>query len=365
MRIVVTGGGTGGHVFPALETAEGAAAKGWEVRYLGSHRGQEGPACEKAGIEFEGYASEPLVRPASLRGLKAMLQMLRSSSAAKRSLALFRPSVIFSTGGYSSAPIVHAARRLGIPLVMHEQNAVPGRTNRLMARHATTICTVFRSVDRFLPAGKVVRTGMPIRARLRSSAQGTLPLGQDWVNPAPTILVMGGSQGSAALNDVALATAARMARSEVQWIHITGPKHFEAAMLSRQRLAIRAEHDLKAFLDVEQMAVAVFNSSLAVCRSGAGSLAELAAFRRPSILVPYPYAHGQHQLHNAEEFAEMGAAELLEQKDLDASGLEGRILGWLHDPDRVRRAQEALAEWDIVESVPRILDVLQEAGSRK
>lgn len=364
MRLVVTGGGTGGHVYPALETALGGQAAGWDVTYMGSHRGQEGAACQKAGMPFVGFQAEPVYRLLSPRGIRAILRLMRSSREAQKVLDQSRPDVVFSTGGYASAPIVQAAKRLGIPFVIHEQNSVPGRTNRILGQSAERICTVFHKTSAHFPKEKVARTGMPIRQVLREGAQGQLPFGNDWSSPVPLVFVVGGSQGSAALNDAALATAVRMVKTECRWLHVAGTKHIASVEQSLGKMAMSGSYDARAFLEAEQMSQALFASSVAVCRSGAGTLSELAAFRRPAILVPYPYAHSNHQLHNALEFEEMGAAEVLPQSELQPSSLEVRILAWLNDEDRVRRAQEALAEWDIVDSVARIINELKSAAAR-
>lgn len=364
MRLVVTGGGTGGHVFPALETAAAAGRAGWDVRYFGSQRGIEGGQCDKAGIGFLGFKSGPVYRPLSPRGVRSILNLLKASSAARAELQMWRPDVVFSTGGYASAPVVNAARKLGVPYVLHEQNTVPGRTNRLLGRDAFAVATVFGSASKFFPGARVERTGMPIRQALRDSAQGTLPLTHSIEKAAPIVLVMGGSQGAVALNDLALSTAVRMANTEIQWLHVTGLSHFESTSDSLRKLAVTADYTIKAYLDAQEMASALFSCSLALCRSGAGTLAELAAFRKPSILVPYPQAFGDHQRHNAIEFEQMGASDLVGQADVAPSTLEPRICSWLYDEGRRQQAAEALAAWDTPDSVDRILGLIGEAAKR-
>ncbi len=358
MRLVVTGGGTGGHVFPALETAQGACRRGWEVRYIGSIRGIEKAQCERIDMPFDGLLSGPVYRPYTPKGYRSIINLLKATQGAVRLLSERRPDAVFSTGGYASAPVVNAARKLGIPYVIHEQNTVPGRTNRLLSRGARAVATVFDSTARWFPGCKVVRTGMPIRQALRDSAQGTLPLTHSLERATPIVLVMGGSQGSIALNDVALATAVRMARSEVQWLHVTGLSHYESTMDSLRKLAVGSDYTIKAYLDAEEMASALFSCSLAVCRSGAGTLAELAAFRKPSVLVPYPHAFGDHQRVNAQEFVDMGAADILDQTDLVAGSLEPRILAWITDSERRQRAADSLAAWDVPDSLDRILSLV-------
>lgn len=349
-------------MFPALEVAERAREAGWEVVYFGSQRGIEGKQCHKAGLPFHAFSSEPLYKIYTLRGAKAAFNLLRARSAAKKALMDFGPHALLSTGGYSSAPVVSAAKSLGVPYVVHEQNTVPGRTNRILGQSAFAVCTVFDQTAPFFEGCKVRQTGLPIRKSLRQSAQGSLPLTHSIEKAAPIVLVMGGSQGSEAINDMALATAVRMAKTPVQWVHVTGAKHFERTIASKSKMAVQADYAVKAYLDAQEMASTLFTCSLAVCRSGAGTLAELAAFRRPSVLVPYPLAFGDHQRLNAEAFEKIGAADVLPQSELRAAELEARILAWIEQPDRIKRASEALAAWDKPGAASEILGILEEAA---
>lgn len=362
MKLIVTGGGTGGHVYPALEIALQAAGLGHIVQYFGSERGQERRQCERAKLEFRAFPSEPLYSLRSPRGWKAALKLGQCLQLTRKALRSTNPDVLFSTGGYASAPVAMSARKLGIPYVLHEQNTVPGRTNRMLARDAHAVASVFKRGAEHFPGARVVRTGMPIRHELRASSQGTLGVGQALPADYPVLLVMGGSQGAEAINDAALATAIRMARTEAQWLHVTGPTLFESTIRSKKKLGVNSHYEIKAYLESEDMASALFTAKLALCRSGAGTLAELAAFRKPSVLIPYPHAFGNHQFVNAKEFEEMGAAVILEQKNLQPIDLEARIMLWLCDEERMHRAQSALAEWDVPDAVERILGLLVEAA---
>ncbi|MCX7801078.1 MAG: UDP-N-acetylglucosamine--N-acetylmuramyl-(pentapeptide) pyrophosphoryl-undecaprenol N-acetylglucosamine transferase [Fimbriimonadales bacterium] len=170
MRLVVTGGGTGGHVYPALEVARAARARGWSVRYLGSERGQEGPACLRERLPFEAFPSEPLVSLRTPRGWRAAARLLRAVGMARRSLRCDPPDFVFATGGYSAAPVLRAAMALRLPFGLHEQNAVPGRTIAMAGPKAAFVGTVFRATEARLPGCRVVRTGMPVRGALREAA---------------------------------------------------------------------------------------------------------------------------------------------------------------------------------------------------
>lgn len=362
IRLVVTGGGTGGHVFPAVETALGARERGWDVHYFGSVRGQESRACDKVSLPFTAFESGPVYKPLTSRGMKSLLALLKATKKAKSALRRLNPSVVFATGGYAAAPVLNAARVLGIPIVLHEQNSVPGRTNKLMSRVAYRVCTVFEGAAQHFPTDKVVRTGMPVRREIREGGQGSLMLDSGITKASPLIVVVGGSQGSAALNDLALSTAVRMAQNDVQWFHLTGLNHFDSTAESLRKMGVRSDYVVKPYVEADVMAAALFQSTLNVCRSGAGTLSELAALRRPAILVPYPHAFGDHQTANAREFEALGAAEVVKEGDVSPAQLEARILAWLDDPERIKSAQSALAKWDVPDAVPRILDIIEEAA---
>ncbi len=361
MKLVVTGGGTGGHIFPALQVGLQAKASGWHVEYYGSERGQERKNCEHAMMSFTAFPSGPVYKPFSPKGMKSMVQLLKATSLAMQTLKVRRPDLIFATGGYAAAPVLHAASKLGIPTVLHEQNSIPGRTNRLAAGHAKAVCTVFKTSSQYFSSAKVHRTGMPIRKEFRKNGQGSLMLGAEANHSDPMVLVMGGSQGSAALNDLALTTAVRMAKSEVQWFHLTGLGHFESTMNTQVRLGVNQNYVIKSYLEAEEMASAMFHSSVAICRSGAGTISELAAVRRPALFIPYPHSFAGHQEANAREIESIGGGDVLDETKVQPIDLEGRILSWLNDRDRLVAAEEALAEWDIPDATDRILEILREA----
>lgn len=355
MKLIVTGGGTGGHVFPALEVARLATQKGADVLYMGSHRGQEQGICRKADVPFVGFPSEPVYSVRSVRGWMALANLLRAMFQARGVLKRVRPDVVFSTGGYSSAPVVRAARSLGIPYVLHEQNAAPGRSNLMAARNARAIATTFHAAADHFDGCCVERTGLPVRQELRERTLDRRLL----MDAYPLrVLVVGGSQGAAAINETSLGVAARAVR-DLRWLHLTGKKHFETIFQTYEKLGIGNIYTVKAFLEGAEMAEAYAEASLVVGRSGAGTLSELAAFGLPSVLVPYPHAQANHQLHNAREFEAMGAAVVIEQGDLQPANLEEALLKWIDVSAARDSAREALGKWDVPDAAERILELLQ------
>jgi UDP-N-acetylglucosamine--N-acetylmuramyl-(pentapeptide) pyrophosphoryl-undecaprenol N-acetylglucosamine transferase len=357
MRLVVTGGGTGGHVYPALEVARQALARGWEVRYIGSLRGQEGPACAAAGIPFVGFPAEPLYSLRRPRGWRAAVNLLRATGGAKTSLRANPADVVFSTGGYAGAPVMNAARSLGVPYVIHEQNSVPGRSNLLFSKAAFAVATTFHAASKHFPGCRVERTGMPVREDLRQSASRSPQAAEC------RVLVVGGSQGAVPINQAALGTAQRMTCPGVRWLHQAGPANFEAVYHSLENLGIASCYDVKPFFEGKEMGEAYAWASLVVGRSGAGTLTELAAFGLPSVLVPYPLAYGKHQHHNAKEFEEMGAAKVIDQGDLQPASLESALRVWQCDDEAVERARIALRNWDVPDAAAKILSLVEAAAA--
>lgn len=347
MRLVVTGGGTGGHVFPALEIAKAARDRGTEVLYFGSLRGQEGEASARLELPFVGFPSEPIYSIRTPRGWVALLKALRSARTAKKELRRVGADVVFSTGGYSAAPVVQAARSLGLPYVIHEANSVPGRSNRLFVKHAAHFTCVFHHTHRMFPGAK--RTGHPIRSELRAAARHVGAR-------KPLVTVIGGSQGSAFLNR-SIPEAAGLLKLPVHFLHATGPKHIDALRL----LTLPDGYDVRPFIEAPELAEAYATALVAIGRSG-GTLAEYAVFRLPSVLVPMPTSADDHQLHNAREFVEMGAATLVPEAEATPQALATALEGWLADEPRRLRAAKALADWDMPNATATITDLVLEAA---
>jgi len=377
LRLVVTGGGTGGHVYPALEVARLATENGAELLYLGSLRGQEGKLCEAREILFKGFPAEPLYSLKTPRGWRSAVALLRARSMAKAHLAAAKPDVVFSTGGYSAGPVLAAAHSLGVPYVIHDGNSVPGRANRMFGRQAKAFLSTFFATERSYTDRPVTRTGQPIRKQLReASLHGSEGAGSAGILPAltgeppvqthgraahATILVLGGSQGSAYLNE-AVPQAIAALDTPVRIIHASGPNHIEATKSRVEKLGLK-DYRVEPYLDADAIADAYRQAVLVVCRSG-GTLAELAMFGLPSVLVPLPTSADDHQRHNAKEFADMKAATIAEQEPAPYSAAVQAIRSWLCDSTRREAAAKALKEWDVPDATERIWGHLLAAASR-
>ncbi|MCG9896292.1 MAG: UDP-N-acetylglucosamine--N-acetylmuramyl-(pentapeptide) pyrophosphoryl-undecaprenol N-acetylglucosamine transferase [Fimbriimonadaceae bacterium] len=342
MRLLFSGGGTGGHIHPAVAVALECRAAGHEVFYAGSDRGQESEICRREGIPCAVFPSRPLMPPAWRNAVAWGWSILLATRSARSYIAELKPDAALVSGGYSAAPVVQVLQRLSIPYVVHEQNSVPGRTNLAAMSKASSVATVFNNTQQ-VPASKMHRTGMPLRSEFMNGLSG---------EGGESILMMGGSQGARVIIDMAM-----------DW-PLTPGRPLEVLCGSQGPPAGAKNEPGRRFhrsLSGEEMGRMISGAALAICRSGAGTLSELAACGVPGIFIPLPSAMGDHQMYNAREFAEMGAGTLMVQKDVSPSGVQAAAREWLEDHDRRAAAKRALAEWTVPDAAGRIRRLLEAA----
>ncbi len=337
MKVILTGGGTGGHLFPALAIAESLRKRDprVELLFLGSQRGLEATAVPQADLPFEGLPAMPLPRRFSPRLFRAGIADFRAVLAARAALRRFRPDVIFATGGFASAPVLAAAWMEKTPVLLHEQNAVPGLTNRIASRFAREVHLTFSASRRYFPRRDNLRlSGMPLREGIVGGSRNKALRLFRLEEGRTTILVFGGSQGAHHINEAILDALPRFANQRgIQFILQAGQKDY-AWMLERCR-AIPVRTWVRPF--IQNMGEAYAIADLVVCRAGALTLAELHATGKPAILVPYPYATADHQTQNAEGSVEAGAAVMIPDAQLDGPALASRILDLIEDRRELRR----------------------------
>lgn len=336
-RLLVVAAGTGGHVYPALAVAQRLRSLGVDVSWLGTAVGIESRLVPAAGFPFHVSKVAGLRGKGPARWLAAPPLLLRSALRAIAVLARVRPHVVLGMGGYGAGPGGLMARALGIPLVIHEQNAIPGFTNRILARLATRVLEAFP--ETFAPRRHAIHTGNPVRETLARSPTPETRLADR--GGRLRVLVIGGSQGARALNEVvpqALATGCLATRVTVR--HQCGTANVEATRAGYAALGVDAE--ISGY--IEDMGAAYAWTDVAVCRAGAMTVAELAAAGVASILVPFPYATDDHQSRNARHLADRGAAIVCAESSLDADSLAA-VLGSL-DGDRRRVESMSRAAYD-------------------
>jgi UDP-N-acetylglucosamine--N-acetylmuramyl-(pentapeptide) pyrophosphoryl-undecaprenol N-acetylglucosamine transferase len=333
VKILITGGGTGGHLMPALALAEalGRARPDSEIVLVGAARGIESHVLPRYPYRYYLLPMEPLYRRAWWRNARLPLVAWRVWSAVGRLLDVERPAIVVGTGGYAAGPTVWRAQRRGLPTALQEQNAFPGLTTRLLARRARQVFLGFPEAETRLrtgPATRLFAFGNPIRPPEPGDRRAALrELGLDAVRPC--VLVFGGSQGARALNEAVAGALDRglLERASVLWG--TGAAHAPglAAYNRAGRVLVRGFFD--------PMTAAYRAADLVVCRAGAMTVAELCAWGKPSVLVPFPSAAADHQTYNARALATAGAAVLLPESELDAASLGRIVSDLLADRERL------------------------------
>ena len=324
MVVVLSGGGTAGHINPALALAEELQARGAEVHFAGTPEGLESRLVPEAGIPYQAFEASGFNRSRPLTLIKGIAKIERSAHRAKRWFAEIDPDVVVGFGGYVSIPVAHAAESLGIPVVIHEQNSVMGLANRYLAKKATAICLTYPHASGALDEAcraRVEITGNPVRRQvLRATREeGRRLLGVP--DDARMLLAFGGSLGARHLNEALVGLKGELlARPNLRLVHVTGPKELDAV---HEALALTPAEQQRwtvmGYLD--QMGAALAAADAVVSRAGATSLAEIAARAVPALLVPFPHATEDHQTTNARAYVDGGCATLLSDADLtDAAG---------------------------------------------
>jgi UDP-N-acetylglucosamine--N-acetylmuramyl-(pentapeptide) pyrophosphoryl-undecaprenol N-acetylglucosamine transferase len=353
LGVIVAGGGTGGHLFPGLATADTLARRRpARVTFVGSSRGIETRVVAKRGYALRTLPVRALRGQGPLGFAGSALRLPASVVSAWRLLGELEPDLLIGVGGYASGPAVVAGWARGIPTVLLEQNAHPGLTNRLLARFADRICVAFPESGAYFPPQKTIQTGNPVRPpdpKPRDEHAGF------------SILLFGGSAGAHHLNEVGVEAIARLGGAGLRILHQTGEADLEAVRRRYREHGIEA--DVHAFID--DMAAAYAAADLVVCRAGATTLAELTALGKPAVLVPYPYAADDHQRKNAESLVKRGAAMMILDRELSPEGLSQAIATLRDEPLRLATMAAAARALGRPDAAERVVDVCLELVQKR
>jgi UDP-N-acetylglucosamine--N-acetylmuramyl-(pentapeptide) pyrophosphoryl-undecaprenol N-acetylglucosamine transferase len=355
---ILAAGGTGGHMFPAQALAEALLARGWRVRLSTDDRGARYAGGFPDTTEIVQVQSASFARGGVLAKALAAPRIALGVLAAMRSMRRDRPDVVVGFGGYPSIPALAAAVALGIPRLIHEQNGVPGRVNRLFATRVAHVACGTWPTD--LPAGtNAIHTGNPVRAAVLDRA------GAPYIAPGGypmAVLVMGGSQGARALSDVVPAALAALPQSLRQHLRVSHQARDEDAdRVVAAYAAAGIDAEVRGFFD--DVPLRMSEAQLVISRAGASSIADLTVIGRPAILIPYPFAAGDHQTANARGPVAAGAAVMIAESTLDVAGLSAQIAAILTDPDaalQMSRAAQAAGTPDATDRLLALVETLAE-----
>jgi len=363
MRFVIAGGGTGGHLFPALAVGEVLFERGHEVLIFISEKEVDALATQdRRDFRFEkipGIGMPKILSPA-FPGF--LWRFNRSLGLCRKIYGDFQPDAVLGMGGFTSTGPILAGRIRGVPTFVHESNAIPGKANTLNARLAENVLLGLEECKRYFPARKCHVTGTPVRRTLRVTPREEALNVFGLSSEKKTLLVMGGSQGAHGINEAVSTAMPLLADLDLQLIHLTGTA--DEAHIRRFYEAEGVHAYVSAFC--HQMEHAYSAADIAIARSGAASLAEMAFFGIPSLLIPYPYAAEDHQTLNAEVFARANAAVLLQEKEATGEALGEKLHEMLIDAPKLQTMSERARKLAPIDAAKRVADIMElRAGSVK
>lgn len=335
-RIVISGGGTGGHIFPAISIANTFKVRypDAEVLFVGADNRMEMERVPAAGYRIMGLPVCGFDRRNKWKNISVLRKLYKSLRKAKKLLREFDPDIVVGVGGYASGPTLWAASSLGIPTLIQEQNSYAGITNRLLGKRVSKICVAYEGMERFFPHERIVLTGNPIRKDLETSVE-TREKAMAYFNLNPlkkTVLIIGGSLGARSVNNAILKGLCRLLEADIQIIWQTGKTYYESI---RQQVEPMDTKGLLWYGDfIARMDYAYAAADLVVSRAGASSISELCALKKPSVLVPSPNVAEDHQTKNALAIVDKGAAMMIADKDVDAM-LVDTVIDLIRDAEKL------------------------------
>ncbi len=358
MKIVIAGGGTGGHIFPALAIARALkkTIPNVSITFVGTVRGIESKIIPKEGYDIRFIRSEGLVGKGLSSTVRSVSRLPLSLMDSRRILKDIHPDLVMGVGGYSSGPLVLSAKLMGIPSIIHEQNTLPGLTNKILGKFVDTVAVTYHESMKFFPSEKTYLTGNPVREDIlkgsRDRGCNTFSLDTNRF----TIFIFGGSSGASNINHAVSESLVHLERfrENIQFLHQTGEKDLEA---------VKEVYNSKGFKGTVlpfayEMADAYAVADLIISRAGATTLAELTACGKAAILVPYPHAAGNHQEINARKLWDIGAAQMILDRELNGKTLSSMISHLLEDPEAIGEMERTSQSLGSSEATKKVIELM-------
>lgn len=362
-KVIISGGGTGGHIFPAIAIADQIKkeAPDTEILFIGAEGKMEMKKVPEAGYKIEGLWISGLQRKLSLKNLLLPFKLLSALLKAKKIIKKFQPDIVIGVGGYASAPTLKVASMMKIPTVIQEQNSFPGKTNKYLGRKVTKVCVAYENLERFFPANKIELTGNPVRSKV-VQIDGLKEKGRDHFNLNPNkmiVLVVGGSLGAKTLNESVLEQLDNLRQNDVQLIWQCGSYQHQE-MLEKTKALDMTGIVLTKFIDEMELAYAA--ADIVISRAGAIAISELCIIGKPIILVPSPNVAEDHQTKNAMALVNDEAAICI--RDVDArKELVPRVLKLIADSKEQQKLAENIKKKAIPNAAERIVSVIKKVLS--
>ncbi len=348
-KIILTGGGTAGHVTPNIALLPRLRELGYEVHYIGSYEGIERQLATQCGLPYYGISSGKLRRYFDWRNFTDPAKVLKGYAQARKILKKIQPNIVFSKGGFVTVPVVFAARRLKIPVIIHESDMTPGLANKLAIPNASKVCCSFPETLKYLPEGKAVWTGSPIRGELLSGDREAGLALCHFSEGKPVVMVVGGSSGSRFINETVRASLPELL-PDYQVVHLCGKGNLDESLRDLEGYA-QIEYAGREMRDLFAAADAV------VSRAGANAIFELLALRKPNLLIPLSASASRgDQIMNARSFERQGFSLVAEEENLDSKSLTGAIRELFQNRGRFVAAMEKSELPDSVEAITQLIE---------
>lgn len=356
-KIIISGGGTGGHIFPAISIANALKEQenDMEILFVGACDRMEMQLVPKAGYKIEGLPVMGLQRRLSLQNISFILKLIRSLRKAKKIIKSFQPDAVVGVGGYASGPVIRIATRYKIPSLIQEQNSYAGITNRLLAKRVDKICVAYDNMDKYFPKGKIEFTGNPVRQDILAPIDKKKALAKfGLVSDKKVVLILGGSLGARTINTSVINGLSKIAASEIQILWQTGKYYYEEAYEKVENMSVN-QVKVNDFINNMDMAYAV--ADLVISRAGASTISELCLVGKPCVLVPSPNVAEDHQTKNALALVNKNAAVLV--PDLDCENeLIDRVLLLINDNETLSQLSDNISKLAVKDSAKRIANEL-------
>ena len=358
IRIIISGGGTGGHIFPAISIANAIKKKhsGAEILFVGAKGKMEMEKVPQAGYAITGLWISGLQRRITWKNLLFPVKVIASLIKSRKILKKFKPDAVVGVGGFASGPLLRAACSKKIPSVIQEQNSYPGITNKLLASKVDKICVAYPGMEKYFPAEKILVTGNPVRQDIDMLPQKRIRACEYFsLDPAKrTLFVVGGSLGALTLNESIMAGLEKLSQHGLQLIWQTGSGFYDKAAAA---IILHEDHGMRAYRFVEKMDLAYAAADIIVSRAGAIAISELCIVGKPAILVPSPWVAEDHQTKNAVALANFHAVKML--RDAEArEKLVPEVLALIDDEDRCARLSSQIARFARKDAADTIADVI-------
>ncbi|WKY47265.1 undecaprenyldiphospho-muramoylpentapeptide beta-N-acetylglucosaminyltransferase [Eubacteriaceae bacterium ES3] len=361
MKILIAAGGTGGHIYPGLAIAEKIKSRNSEAEiiFIGSHVGMEKNIVPQAGYPIEYLRARGFEKGFSFETIAAVKGIFDALSDARRVLKKYQPDLVIGTGGFTAAALLYVATQKRIPTLIHEQNAYPGRANRMLGKKVDRVAISFKEAQAYFPVGKTVLCGNPVRPEYIGSDRNSLRNNLGLNENSQMILIMGGSQGAASINLAALdLMEAVKTQNNVYIYHLTGKEQIEEIMQEVENRGLRQSKNLVIQAYHQKLYNLLGAADLVISRAGAMSVAEIAVVGVASILVPYPLAAGNHQEFNAKVLTECGAGILINDEKLSGAWLVENVKDLLEHPQKLAKMRIKTREKGIPDAGDRIYEEL-------